>query len=507
MSTDRSILHGTFASLALTAVNVVVSFLQFRMLMNWLPQQIVGLWFLFLSIGGYLIVFDLGVSPTLGREISFCSGNHSLTSSERIEQVGNLIKSCRVVFAVGSVLLIIIGSAVGWVYLGTISPMPLVKDVRIAWIIFVVGTALSLVGEVWLAALYGMGQVATERLVRSVGPVLWLILAAVSLHSGYGLVGLTITWVVQAAVTRMLAKFALQRVNPHIASTGKFDFGLIRRMAAPSLKYAATMLGGILILQTDNLVIASMLGTQEIPGYQAVAKLVTLMMSLSTMLVASSVPFLSQAHARRDIAEIKRLLNRNLRFSLSIMIVLCSFLACFADRIIAFWLGPHHFVGFGIVWVLIAVMILESHHASMATATMATGEIVFVAPALIAGGLNIVASVYLSRQLGLLGVALGTMCAQVVTNNWYVPFYTMRQFGISFREHFSKIILPVGILLVVMLSTGIAARVGLRSLSNLSALIVGAGILGVVGCFVFILVVQSASEREQLSLFLRESKL
>jgi O-antigen/teichoic acid export membrane protein len=265
------------------------------------------------------------------------------------------------------------------------------------------------------------------------------------------------------------------------------------------------MLGGILILQTDNLVIASMLGTAEIPGYQAVAKLVTVMMSLSMMLVATSAPFLSRAHVMQDVTEIKRLLNRNLRFSLSIMAVISCFLACFADRIVAMWIGPHHFVGFGVVWALILVMLLEGHHSAMATATMATGDIPFVAPALIAGVLNIVASVLLARQYGLLGVALGTLCAQVVTNNWYVPFYTMRLFHISFSEHFATVLLPLGKLFVALLLTSVGARVAFRTLSNVPAIMAAGTLVLAVGFIAFRLFVLNSSERVHFMEALRQS--
>lgn len=507
MNTDRNILHGVLGSVVLTAASVLASLVQFRLLVNALPQSVVGLWFLFLSIGGYLLFFDLGISPTLGREISFCIGDSTLSESQRAERIGCLIRSCAGAFAAISALLCVAGMTGGWAYLATITPGSLLTQVRWAWAIFVAGTSLSIVGEVWLASLYGMGQVATEKLIRSVGPVLWLMLTVVALRTRSGLPGLAVAWLAQAVITRLIARGVLNKSQPSVLSVGRFDFALIRKMAVPSMQYAAIMLGGILILQTDNIVIASMLGTAEIPGYQAVAKLVTLMMSLSMMIVITSAPFLAKAHARQDVTEIKRLLNRNLRFSLSIMAGIACFLSYFADRIIAVWLGPHHFVGFGVVWALVAVMLLEGHHSAMAAATIATGKLPFVAPALLAGVLNIVASIYLARHHGLLGVALGTLCAQVVTNNWYVPFYTMRLFKISFSEHFATVLLPIGKLFVVLLVAGLAARITLTRVPDIPCLMVAGMVTVAVGFFAFMLAVLSSSERAQFMSVLRRSKL
>ena len=153
--------------------------------------------------------------------------------------------------------------------------------------------------------------------------------------------------------------------------------------------------------------------------------------------------------------------------------LLGSCLACFADRAVNLWLGPNHFIGFGAVWVLLTMMLLEAHHLAVATATMATGKIVFVVPALLAGVINIVVSVFLAHRLGVVGVALGTLLAQLVTNNWYVPFYVLRQFHTSWRDHFRGVLAPVLLLLVTSLSAGAAARQRTAHLSDLSALVLG----------------------------------
>jgi hypothetical protein len=152
-------------------------------------------------------------------------------------------------------------------------------------------------------------------------------------------------------------------------------------------------------------------------------------------------------------------------------------------------------------------MLLEGHHSAMAAATMATGKLPFVAPALLAGVLNIVASIYLARHHGLLGVALGTLCAQVVTNNWYVPFYTMRLFKISFSEHFATVLFPVAKLTVVLIAASLAARLALSGVSDIPCIMVAGIVTATVGLFGFMLGVLSPSERGQFMSVIRRSKL
>jgi O-antigen/teichoic acid export membrane protein len=500
MSTHRKILGGFVGGLGLTVINIVVAFVQFRLLFSFLSQEQAGAWLLFLSIGSYVVLFDLGIGPTLGREISFSIGDNTISEEQRIARVSTLIRTCTGLAAGLALLVLLLGLTAGWAYLRTTIPPSLVPSAHVAWIIYVFSAAVNLVGQGWFAGIYGLGEVFTEKLLRSIGQFVGLVLLAAALWLRLGLAGMAGASVVQSMITILLAKRTLRLGKHDLFVHGGFDIAIIRRMVGPSLKYAGTLLGGILILQTDNLVIASRLGTSLIPNYQAVAKLVTTLMGLSTMLIVSTTPFLSQAHAQENTAEIKRLLHRNLKFSLSIIVVLGSVLACFADRIVSLWLGPGHFVGFSVVWVLLLMVLLETHHASMATATMATGRIVFLAPAFIAGVLNIGFSVYLSAKYGLIGVAMGTLCAQLVTNSWYVPWYTMRQFHMGFADHLRRVVLPVLTVLVLTLGVGYAVRLAVPSSMTLLSIVVGATSIAVIGTIAVMILVLSPGEKSYLVL-------
>lgn len=497
-SVNRRMFTGVLGGLILTAISIAVSLVQFSILLRRLPLEIAGIWMVFTNLGGYVLFLDLGLSPTLGREISFAAGNPELTDNARAARVETLIRSCTAVVAMLALVVALFGAVGGWGYLRTVVPARLASTTRPAWFVYILGAALNLVGEGWFAGIYGLGHVFNEKIIRSAGAVLGLLFMTIAVFSRTGFMGLAIAYLLQSLCVIVIVRIALSRLTPHSAARGSFDLQTIRGLIGPSLKYAATLLGGILILQTDNIVIASILGPAAIPNYQAVAKIVTMLMTLSMMLVLTSMPIVSQAHARGDTAAIVRMLHRNIRLTLSVMVILGSFVACFIDRFISAWLGPNHFVGFHIVWVLLAVMLLEAHHQAMAASTVAAGKIVFVAPALIAGVLNIIFSIVLARHFGLIGVVFGTMIAQVTTNNWYAPWYTMRLFKISFHQHLRTVILPVISLIVVMLGTGGMVRLLTASLPNVVSVGIGAISTILVGaaCFSFIMI----NDQERASL-------
>lgn len=498
MSTDRKIFSGFAGGIGLSLVNICISFFQFRILLHFLPEPTVGLWLLFTSIGAYVLLLDLGLSPTLGREISFAAGRNDIEAPERLRAVGTLIRSCTRVAFFLSIVVYLIGAIAGWAYLKTVVPEAAYGRLHVPWLIFVAGASLNLVGEGWFAGIYGMGEVLTEKLIRSGSALFGFLMMLTTVMMGWGIEGLAISWLIQSVVTICAARYFLGRITQGVHSLGEVDFAVVRRMAVPALQYAVTLLGGILILQTDNLVIASTLGPGSIPNYQAISKLVTILMSLSMTLVVTASPFMSHAHAQDNPSEIWRLLERNQRFSLSVLIIPGACLACFADRIVHLWLGPNHFVGFGVVWVLLAIMCLEAHHLAMATATMATGKMAFIWPALIAGVINIVFSIFLARRFGVLGVALGTLLAQMLTNNWYVPYYALRQFRVPFAQHLRRVILPTLLVLAVTLAVGWIARVATRNLSDITSLLAGCTVAAGIGGSLFFYLILSAEEQRAL---------
>lgn len=460
-SPGKKIVNGMLGGLGLTVATAVVALVQLRLVVDFLPKEIAGIWLLFLGFGVYIAFFDLGVSPTLGREIGFALGAEGGESARR-QRIANLLATCFRIFSVLAAAVFLLALLVGGFFVWHISPQQNHDELLVAWGIFCLGAAANLLGAAPLASLYGFGDVATERVVRSFTQFLGLGLAYLGLSFGWGIIGLASAWVVQNLLARTIAALVLHRRYSWLRQThGKVQMAIFKQIAGPSLRWAAMGFGAILILQTDNIVIAATVGPQAIPMYEAVAKIAMMLMTFSLLIVSSSAPFLSLVHAAGQKEVFIATLLRNVRFSVSMMLILASFLAAFGDRVIAVWLGPENFVGFPVLWTLLVMVSLETHHVALATATMATGRIVFAWAALCAGLLNILLSVVLVRYLGLWGIALGTMIAQLLTNNWYAPYVTMKTFQIGLSVYFKTVLMPIFLLAMSLL----AANYVLRELS------------------------------------------
>lgn len=417
---------GTATGGVLVAVTILTAIVHYKQVLGYLPREVAGVWLLFWSFGSYLAFFDLGMSPTLSREIAFLSAAPGHTSNPHASN--DLIATCLRIYL--TVAAIVLGAALlaGALFLPTLTLASLpIRDALVAWALFATGACVNLVGNISYAMLTGSGQVATERLTRAATMVIWLGLSASALVFGYGLIGLAAAWLAHACISRMMAAGAARALVPHLRLRGgAWQAATARRLARPSGQWALTQFGALMILQTDNLLIAWNLGPAAIPSYEAAAKVVMAMGTIALLRTNASTPYYSRAAVTGDKGALRDVLYRNVRQGLLVMAAATAFLGFFGPDLFKLWLGPGNFVGYPVLLALLAMMTLETHHVSHATLTMATGSIPFVRPALTAGVLNLVFSYALLQWLGLLGVALGTLLAQIATNNWFAPYVTLK---------------------------------------------------------------------------------
>lgn len=434
----RRVTAGMFGGGILVATTIVTAIVHYKLVIGLLPRELAGVWLLFWSFGSYLAFFDLGIGPTLSREIAFL-----VSHKDRFSAIADLVAICLRIYLCVAVLLLAVTILAGWFLLPTLKLQTISSaEALLAWSVFAAGTCTNLLGNLFFAVLTGEGKVATERLTRAFSMLLWMALSSYALMAGHGLIGVALAWLANAVMGQALAMAVLKLSVPGLSlSRGQWNSGLVRRLAQPSARWALTQLGALLILQTDNVLIAWNLGPAAIPSYEAAARVILAVGSIALLSTNASVPFYSRAFAANDIAGLRSLLYRNVQQGLLTMAAAIAVLVAFGSELFSTWLGHGNFVGYAVLMAMAVMMLLETHHVAHASLIMASGHIPFVRMALVAGFLNLVLSVLLVSSIGLLGIALGTMAAQMLTNNWFAPYVSLRRIGIGVGSYL-RVMLP-----------------------------------------------------------------
>ncbi|MES2200697.1 MAG: hypothetical protein V4498_00435, partial [candidate division FCPU426 bacterium] len=114
-------------------------------------------------------------------------------------------------------------------------------------------------------------------------------------------------------------------------------------------------------------------------------------------------------------------------------------------------------------WLLASV--LEFHHSIHAMFTFNVGEWPFAKWAVAAGILNLLFVSLGLKAWGLAGAAAGCMAAQLLTNNWYVVYFTLRRLDLGLKRYIGQALIPLAGLVMTLWLAGRAIHPALEGLA------------------------------------------
>ena len=266
-----------------------------------------------------------------------------------------------------------------------------------------------------------------------------------TVQNGGGIVGLAIVSLTNALLGRIVYLLFVRWQEPGLLLIkGVWNNEYAKKMIKPSLLWWLTDVGAFLILRTDTYFIALLRNTEDIASYQATYTLIYTLYSLSITFASASVPFISHAWQAQDLKSIHTLTLRNAQIGLSIMASGFGFMLLFGQEFIGLWIGERNFIGYGVLIPFCIMLTLEVQHVVMSMSSRATNDEKYVLSALASGLLNLVFTWLLINPFGLAGVALGTLAAQLITNNWYAVYRPLIRLKISFYSYFRGVIMLWG---------------------------------------------------------------
>lgn len=416
-------------------------------LFRFMGKEELGLWYLLANSQSFLGLLSLGITPTLMRHIALAKGKSGSDlavelTEEAWQHIGDLAVTGRLVLQWLAVAIFFIAWGSGYVLINQIELHEVSQQtVFWAWTLMCAGYAIG----VWLSyfdcLLSGMGYVGWDSLIGMSTYLLTIFSNIVAVLLGGGLLALAAISVVAALGQRFVFLGLIRWRFPHLLNLqGKWNAQYAKTLVKPSLYWWLTDMGAFLILRTDSYFIALLKGAQLIPGYQAAYTLVANLAGVAESLGASSSVFISHAWQAGDLGTIHRMTLRNARVGLSIMAAGSVFLMVAGREFISLWLGKGNFVGDNILLVFCIILTLETQLLILTASSRATEDEKYAPWALSAGVLNLIFTWYLIKPLGLLGVAMGTMLAQLLTNDWYGVYRPLVRLKINFGVYLRQVV-------------------------------------------------------------------
>lgn len=458
---SKRILSGFMLTWGRYLVGIVFAFVQLPILYRYLPAEEVGVYLLFFSFATFQGLADFGLIASFGRKISYQLGRKSRANAlmERGESntsegnaFSDLYTSALASYLLMTLVFLAFVFILGRVYLSRLGlPSDLFRSAITAWPVFLIGVAIQMNASIPTACLSGLGDVGWDQGIRAIVNLGWLLALVVVVPTFRDIRALSILYLIQALMFYLVAFAVLRWKHGNSFSLrGSVRRELVQGLYVNGFPMFVTQLGALFIYQSAPIIVGSLLGASAVPDYVALRQLIWTTLMIATTVSATVMPFASMSYAGSDMGLVRVLHSLTVRFSMVIAGLPFVVLLVWTPDIMQLWLGSDHFVGYGVLIPLLVTALLEVQHVANSQFAWSAGYWPFAKWALFGGILSLVLSIAGGMLFGLVGIAMGLMVAQLLTNNWAGVYFSIRRIGVGLSAYARQIARPILLYMVLL---------------------------------------------------------
>jgi len=423
----RQILKNVGSSWSALATNVAVGIFLSPFILHRLGDAAFGVWVLIFSVTGYYGLFDLGIRSSIVRYVS----KYTATGDrEKLAQfVNTALFTYTSIGAVSMVLTALLSS-----YVERVFKVPPEMHSQARLLLLMVGSSVSVGFPLGIAGgmLEGLQRFYILNWTSIGATLVRAALIVYFLNRGYGLITLALLTVSLPVVTSILRGFVVFRLCPMPLGLKYVDRASFRHMVNYGGTTFLVIVAGRLRFRTDELVLGTMMSTVAVTWFNIGARIVDYSQEFVTSLSQIFVPMASQSEATGNLDRVRKIYLAGNRACAFLILPVTAILIVFGKHIIRIWVGaryvPHSYPVLVVMIIPFALMLSQAasgrvlfglgKHRILATITV------------IEGVANLILSIALVPQLGIVGDALGTAIPLSFTCLWFLPRHLKKQIGV-----------------------------------------------------------------------------
>jgi len=400
---------------------------------------------------GYLGICDLGIRASTGRYIAFYLGKKDYKSLDET------IRTAIGFFFLISLGVLFIGIVVGlnFPYLFSNLPPSYFRVVRVILPLLAVNIIVTAISAIFSSILAAFDRFdlfqsinITVILVRAAGTILALAI-------GFKIVGLAVVIIIASLLSLFGNYYFARKVY---TSLNVFPFLLNKQRLRELFRYGiAAFIFSIayrLINQTDLFLVGTLIGIKQVTIYSIAGMLVLYSWGFIEQIGQSIFPLMQKTAAKNELTSVKSFCFNQIKITLIVGLPIYIGFIFFGDDFIKLWMGVDFINAYAVLVILSIARILNIFSVSMGPTLAATGYVRFnTIIIIIEAVLNLIFSIVFvaSFNLGLIGVAAGTLISLFLVRFLVHPIYTCRKLNFSLKQYYVRTVYP-GILVLVGLS-------------------------------------------------------
>jgi uncharacterized protein (TIGR04206 family) len=386
-------------------------------------------WVLAISSINYLGLLDLGLRSSVLR---YVSKEKAVGAHDRASEA--LSAALWVRLQIGGLVLLLSWTFAYFFPVWFHIPPELAFQSRLAVVIIGCTTALSMCVGIFGGVLSALNRYDAQTAVSLVQLSFRVTGVVLSLHRGWGLIGIAVSELIAAAVGNTILVVLSFRLYPQLQiRLHRPEPSMMRQLWSYSAYAFLQSVAIQLVYQTDNLVVGSFVSASAVTFYAIGNSLCRYADQLAGSMSMTFVPAASTYDATGNLGKVRTLYRLGTRGMLAISLPILVTFFLRGRTFITLWMGREYAQTSGTVLILLSIALLFSLANNTASAiAFGTDRHRFVAKCAVVEGLaNLTLSVILVHRFGILGVAVGTLIPSLVVHLFIWPRYVSRLLDVS----------------------------------------------------------------------------
>ena len=429
-----------------TIVSMGANFFMLPFLMYFLTPDMLGLWYVLVSMGNITSLFDFGFAVTFSRNITYCwSGASELKKegvvfSENSEPNYALMKevlsASKFIYASISVIALFILITAGSLYVRYITRNSESYVPVIAWLIYAVAVFLNLYYGYYASFLRGVGAITQANKNILYARAAHIILMIIFLFMGLGIIGASCAYLAYGIVFRLLGKYHFYKykdIGKNLAKVqAKTSFAKLKEVFITvwhnAWRDGLISICDYLCSQASVIICSVYMPLSQTGLYSIGVQIATAINHISKTLYTAKQPEIQNAYIMSDRAKIQSIMKY----------VVITFLALFVTGVAGFILvgrpllklvKPDAVVSVPVFLGIALYNIMLGFRDCYASYFSCTNRILYLKAYIISAISGVTLSFIAMGifDLGVWGLIMSQIISQLSYNVWYWPLRAIRE--------------------------------------------------------------------------------
>jgi len=436
-SPSKSMLsRGIFSNYVGTFGAIAIAFVLSPYLVHTLGDTRYGVWSILSALTGYMLVLDLGVSSALVKYVSH------FKAQDDTKAVNEFISSAFAVYILISLCILFLSPLIAFVLTKYIEfDSELGDTIPLLVIITTFNVAFTMFRALFKATLLANQRddiVQALALSQALFSAIFLFLV---LHMGYGLVAMSLVSVIIQIILLAIYSYVTFKFFPNI----KVKLSLAKMATAKSAvnfgKFSfLSMLANQLVYFSDAFIIGFFVSAAAVTYYTIASTLAEYTQRMIMSICTSFLPYFSGVEACKNNEALVRSYLTGTKLVIAVTNLFCVGIFLVGSFFIEIWMGEKYAaLSTPILLILISIQLVRGPQTLSYALLQGVGKHeVFAYWQTFFAACNLILSIVLVRDYGVLGVAVATAITQITFYGIVTPILSFRYLKIDAVEFIGK---------------------------------------------------------------------